>query len=408
MISKGARVTLAGSFVNFSLGLFYAWSVFAAGLISEFGWTKAQAAFPYTLELLVFSVCMVFGGRFQDKVGPRKGATLSGIFTGAALIFCALFPTPLGISLSFGVLFGAAAAFGYSAVTPAAVKWFPPEKRGLVTGVVLMSLGAAALVWAPLLNLLIVNIGLIRTFWVCGFFLFVAITLSAQLLAVPVEGDTFSNGPREASAAAPSGWRETIRHPAFILLWIIMGLSIGAGLMIIGHLVQLAELNYHISWGYLLVSAFALSNTLGRFFGGLLCDRVGYLRIMQGAIIVLAAAMLIFLSGWGWPALAAATVLIGLSYGVLYSCFPTAVAYLFGMDNFGVNYGMLFSAVGLAGGLAPLAAAALADRSGSYNPAFMLGLAAATACLLLSRVLPAKCASHPSAAALSSHLPLKR
>lgn len=393
MLSKGVRVTVAGSFINFSLGLFYAWSVFAAGLINGLGWTKAQAAFPYTLELLTFSVCMVFAGRFQDKVGPRKGATLSGIFTGAALILCALFLTPLGISLSFGVLFGAAAAFGYSAVTPAAVKWFPPEKRGLVTGIVLMSLGAAALIWAPLLNLLIENIGLARTFWACGLFLLGAITFAAQLLTVPAESDILSAGQREASAALPSGWRETIRHPAFIILWVMMGLSIGAGLMVIGHLVQLAQLNYHLSWGYLLVSAFALSNTLGRFSGGLLCDRVGYLKIMQGAMVVMAAAMLIYLSGWGWLALVTATVFIGLSYGILYSCFPTAVAHLFGMENFGVNYGLLFSAVGLAGGLAPLAAAAMADRSGSYNPAFLLGMAAALVCLLLSRALPAKYAS---------------
>ncbi len=408
MLSKGIRVTLAGSFINFSLGLFYAWSVVAAGLINELGWTKAQAVFPYTLELLTFSVCMVLAGRFQDKVGPRQGATLSGIFTGSALILCALVPTPLGITISFGVLFGAAAAFGYAAVTPAAVKWFPPEKRGLVTGIVLMSLGASALVWAPLLNLLIVHIGLIRTFWVCGLFLLVAITLSAQLLVVPGGADTNFSWQGEAPAVSSSGWRETARHPAFILLWVMMGLSIGAGLMIIGHLVQLAELNYHVSWGYLLVSFFALSNTLGRFSGGLLCDRIGYLRTMQGAMVVLAAAMLFYLSGWNWPALAAATVLIGLSYGALYSCFPTAVVNVFGLDNFGVNYGMLFSAVGLAGGLAPLIAAAIADRSGSYNPAFLLGLAAALLCLLLSRALSAKFNAQSSAPVSPISPPMKR
>ncbi|MGM0688653.1 MAG: hypothetical protein ACQESO_03620 [Bacillota bacterium] len=54
MLTKGEKVTLAGSVINFCLGIFYAWSVFADGLIKEFGWNKAEATFTYTLELLVF------------------------------------------------------------------------------------------------------------------------------------------------------------------------------------------------------------------------------------------------------------------------------------------------------------------------------------------------------------------
>ncbi|MEW5785177.1 MAG: hypothetical protein AB1767_08925 [Bacillota bacterium] len=97
--------------------------------------------------------------------------------------------------------------------------------------------------------------------------------------------------------------------------------------------------------------------------------------------------MLLFRSGWGWPALFSATVLLGFSYGSLYTSYATAVSRMFGLANFGVNYGMLFSSVGIAGSLGPLAAAYLADRSGSYNPAFMLALAAALFVLLLTFAL---------------------
>jgi len=41
LLYRGTKVALAGAFMNFSLGLFYAWSVFAEGLIQEFGWSKS-------------------------------------------------------------------------------------------------------------------------------------------------------------------------------------------------------------------------------------------------------------------------------------------------------------------------------------------------------------------------------
>jgi len=70
--------------------------------------------FPYTLELLVFSIALIIGGHYQDRFGPRGGIVLSGMFSGLGLILCALTASPLGIALSFGVVFGGAAAFGCS------------------------------------------------------------------------------------------------------------------------------------------------------------------------------------------------------------------------------------------------------------------------------------------------------
>ncbi len=387
MLYRGTKVALAGAFINFSLGLFYAWSVFAEGLIRDYGWTKAAAAFPYTLELLVFSIAMIFAGRFQDRMGPRRAAVICGLFTGVALILCSFAINPAGLTLIFGLLFGCAAAFGYAAATPAALKWFPPEKRGLITGVVIMPMGAAALLWSPAVKLLINEVGLQGAFRLCGLFLLASIPLAAQAIRLPGESKAPSQQGNERAAAAGIDWRLLLRNPLFILLWLMLGLSTGTGVMFIGQLVQVAEMNFQVSWGYLLVSLFALTSTLGRIGGGLLCDRIGYLRSVRAALLLLAAAMLLFSSSWGNPALVAATLFLGSGYGSLYTSFPTAVGHLFGLEHFGFIYGMLFTALGVAGFLGPMAAAALADRSGSYSPAFLIGLAATLLCFLLSLIL---------------------
>ncbi len=387
MINKGVKVALAGSTVNFCLGIFYAWSVFADGLISELGWSKSAAMFPYTLELLVFSIAMIFGGRFQDRFGPRRGIMFSGLFTSLGMVLCALTATPLGVTLSFGLVFGISAAFGYSAVTPAVISWFPPGKRGLVTGLILMSLGAAALVWAPVINLLVSRFGILNTFMWCGLFLFIAIFTASRIVVMnPALEEQPADHQLPALMQPESNekiWLTIIRRPSFRVLWLLVGISTGVGFMFIGHLVQVAELNYNISWGYVLVSVFALTNALGRLAGGVLCDRIGYIGNIRVALGIMLFSMLLFLSGLGSPALVAATFLLGLSYGSLYTSFPVIVADLFGLKNFGINYGMAFTSIGIVGSTGPLIAAFLAELSGSYYPAFILGSAAALVCFYL-------------------------
>jgi MFS transporter, OFA family, oxalate/formate antiporter len=383
IFTRKVKVTIAGAVINFCLGIFYAWSVFADGLIKELGWSKAEAMMPYTVELLVFSVAMIFGGRFQDRFGPRFGLTLSGLFTGLGLILCALTASPTGITISFGLVFGTAAAFGYSAVTPAVIRWFPPGKRGLVTGIVLMSLGASALIWAPVVNMLTLRVGVINAFLVTGLLLMLAINLAARVVASPQPAADLPEKSETREPVVDKSWRENLRNPSFRILWLMIGLSSGIGIMFIGHLVQISELNFQVSWGYLLVSLFAASNAAGRLGGGILCDRIGYSGNLKTALSLMTAAMLLYLSGWNWPALVAATMLLGLSYGSMYTSFPTIVVHLYGLKNFGINYGLIFTAVGLVGGLGPLVAAFLAELTGSYYPTFLLGLAASLICFFL-------------------------
>lgn len=387
MLYRGTKVALAGAFMNFSLGLFYAWSVFAEGLIQEYGWTRSEAVFPYTLQLLVFSIAMIFAGRFQDRVGPRRAVTICGFSSGITLAMCSLVVHPVGLTLLFGALFGTASAFGYASATPAALKWFPPGKRGLITGIVLMPMGAAALVWSPLLKYLIGTVGVRGAFAACGLFLLVAITLAARAIDIPAEEDGSVQPAGEMKPAGCTDWRRLLRNPVFILLWLMLGLATGTGNMFASQLVQVAELNFEIHWGYLLVALFALASTLGRLAGGLLCDRIGYRRNIRLALLFLGGAMPLFLSGRGAPALVAATLFLGAGYGSLFTSFPTATGALFGLGDFGLVYGILFTAVGAAGFIGPLVAAALADRGGCYDGAFFIGLAAATLCFLLSVLL---------------------
>ncbi len=390
MISKRTGVVLAGALVNFCLGIFYAWSVFADGLIKELGWTRAEAMLPYTLELLVFSIAMVFGGWFQGRFGPKLGIVISGTFIGISFILCAFVATPLGVALIFGFIFGAAVALGYSAVMANIISWFPPKKRGTVTGIVLMSLGVSALFWSPVVNLLISNFGIINTFVICGITQLVTINLAALSISPPSKAPLFGKEDEPPAITVNSRWTEIVREPSFLTIWLLIGISSGTGTMFIAHLVQIAELNFNIGWGYILVALFAATNAAGRMIGGVLCDRVGYRRNLKVALFMMLAAMISYLSGLGWPALILGTLLLGLSYGSLYTSYPNIIAGIFGSDNFGLTYGLAFTAVGIIGGLGPISAASLAQMTNSYYPTFIIGLLASLVCFYLLFILKHK------------------
>ena len=392
MIAKRTGVVLAGALVNFCLGIFYAWSVFADGLIKELGWSKSTAMLPFTMELLTYAVAMIIAGWFQDRYGPRRGVMVSGILAGLSLILCGLTTTPAGVVLSFGVVFGTASAFGFSAVTPAVIRWYPPEKRGLVTGIVLMSLGSSALIWSPLVNYLVLAFGVKNAFLICGGLLFVIVNTAARFIDVPEGEKEYLKKAALNSFTANGAWRMSLKRPEFKIIWLMIGLSSGVSIMFVGQLVQIAELNYQVSWGFILVSIFAGTNAAGRLLGGVFCDRFGYMNNLKIGITMMTLSMLLYLSGIGHGVLVLATILLGLSYGSLFTSYPLIISAIFGLANFGLIYGVSFTSLGLIGGLGPLLSANLAQLTNSYYPAFIIGLLASLVCFYLLFILKHKTA----------------
>ena len=59
----GWRVTIVAVLLNLASGFLYAWSVYAAALIQQLGFTKTQAMVPYTVALAMLAVMMVTGGK---------------------------------------------------------------------------------------------------------------------------------------------------------------------------------------------------------------------------------------------------------------------------------------------------------------------------------------------------------
>jgi MFS family permease len=382
MNRRGWTVTLAGMGLNLALGILYAWSVFSKQLVEAvdkggFGWTKTQATLPYTIAIGIFGLMMVPAGRLQDRFGPRLVASAGGVLTGLGLVV-ASFASPQFIApalLGFGLLAGTGFGLGYAAATPAAVKWFPPEKKGLITGLVVAGFGIAPVYIAPLSKYLLGEYGVSGAFRILGVAFLLVATGFSQLIKNPEKPAAPLAKAAGALAAAPKPdrtWREMVRSPMFYMLWIQYACAATAGLMIIGHMAKIVSVqsNNTIKIGFVFVALLAIFNASGRIIAGVISDYIGRVVTMGIVFIMQAAMMFFFPSFTTIGAFVVGAAIVGFSYGACLSLFPATTADQWGTKNMGLNYGVLFTAWGFGGVLGPTLAGRIADATGSYAGAY--------------------------------------
>jgi OFA family oxalate/formate antiporter-like MFS transporter len=479
----GKVVVLAGLGINLCLGVLYTWSMFTSALTNKLAFTAAEALTPYAIALGMFGLMMVFAGRLQDKIGPRIAASIGGVLVGAGMIvssfapkadaaaaasFTALKPisdaaaaalakgaavpaswTPdaiaaftaaktallpaVGASLpwliiGFGILTGAGIGFAYAAATPAAVKWFAPTKKGLISGTVVAGFGLASVYTAPLTGTMLATAGadpaaaLNNTFLYLGIGFLIAILAFAQLLKNPPadyvpEPDTrvIHQSNVVKANARDYTWQQMVRTPQFYLMWLMYAFAAGAGLMTVGIIAKYAQgiegvaaqltaitngfkgggLDWVAKAGatFTFVMALAIGNGAGRPITGMISDRIGRNQTMMGVFVLQAGLMALLASGMvqDFTVLLVVAAFVGAMYGANLTLFPAMTYDFFGTKCGGVNYGLVFTAWGAGGVLGSIGAGFAKDVFGSFSVAFWV----AAALLLVATALVAL-VKHPA------------
>jgi len=357
---------------NLALGILYTWSVISKAVPDEWGWSESEKSWPYAIACLIFCIIMVPAGRMQDKIGPRIVATVGGVLVGVGFIIASMTTSFLGYILGFGLLAGAGIGCGYASATPPAVKWFPAAKTGLIAGIVVSGFGLASVYAAPLTTWLIAAWNIKTAVLVLGIAFFVIVIVLAQILKpphktyVPVGAETQKSidTVNKKENFTPKEMLSTVQ---FYMLWFMYACGAGAGLMIIAKLAIIAKQQANINLGFVFVAVLAVGNGAGRIAAGMLSDKIGR-KITMFICFVLQAILIFLLSRTNQgsilaavPVLAIISVLIGANYGANLSLFPSITKDFYGLENFGVNYGLIFTAWGVGGFLLALLAGKLYD-----------------------------------------------
>lgn len=396
---KGPRVPAIIGGLLMGFGFIY------AGLMTNaIVFYLAHALFAGVVTILLLMLFHAFFGHLEEEMVIARYAPM-GIMTTCIVAGVMLGNQYVGkmaemdqLLLLWGTIgFMAGAGIGFAYVCPIAalVKWFP-EQKGLVSGIAVAGFGLGAYLFSRTWGALgyIDNQGILPFFIMHGIVCIVAVTGGALLLRNPPATAT----PGGAGAVpADSTWQETLRRPAFYLLWLMFFSGAMAGLMVIGiikvfageqlliaaresgKVLTASETNTIMMKGAAAVGLLAIFNAIGRVVWGFTSDRIGRTGTFV-IMFVLQAIVMFFLAGMTTEvSLSIAAALVGFNFGGNFALFPSATADLFGARNLGANYGWVFTSYGVAG-VAAIAAGNYAKvLTGSYGAAFSL---AAILCLL--------------------------
>jgi OFA family oxalate/formate antiporter-like MFS transporter len=338
------------------------------------GWRLSDIQWAFTLFILFQTWVQPAQGFLIDRMGPRIFTTLAGVLCGIGWAGLGLVSSLSGLYVLY-VLAGIGAALVYGGCMGSALKWFTKE-RGFAAGLIAAGFGGGTALFIPFIAWMIQNRGYQTAFFWTGIFQGVVIVLVAQFLrhppaqpaaAVKVTAGSAVLGQHQFTTG------EMLRTPQFYAVYLAFVMMATGGLLVTANAGPISQ-----SWGIpaaalaLATSLNALANGASRISWGWVSDKIGR-ELAMGVAFALQALCLVLvltvgrLSGtWFTVTL----VLTFFTWGEVFSLFPSLLGDYYGTKHATSNYGVLYSAKGVASIIAGGIAAMLFERFGTWTACF--------------------------------------
>lgn len=244
-----------------------------------------------------------------------------------------------------------------------------PEKKGLITGVVNLTFGGAAAVMAPIYTYFLVTSGYLAASYVAG----------GVALCIGCAASVFISHPsveNQSGKMQPTlSFKETLKLKSFWCLWLVWALAGASGVSLIVLASSFgSHLGYDIVQSVYILTGFNLLNGVGRLICGRLADSYSKQTIMMTVFLMAALAYLLMSISSHLAVVSFLACFVGLAFGVLFTVSAPLVTDVFGLENFGRIFGLVFTAYGfLAGLMGPWLSGRMLDATGSkYSMVFGL------------------------------------
>lgn len=374
IISRWSYVFL-GLIIMICMGTVYSWSVFRIHIERLYNIGAIESGLPYMIALAFYALLMFFSGRYLRNYRPRTIMIVGASLISLGWILSAYATNIYVLTITYGCLSGAGVGIVYGIPLTVVVKWFP-EKKGVVTGIVLAGFGLSPLLTAPLASYLVDYYGITITFLILGIFFGAAISLCSLAFKYPPEpeNNTINADNSTKKYIDNVNTSDMIKSKNFKGLYINFIIGTMIGLMSIGmtskvgiELIKLSPKDVT-----LLMSLFAIFNGIGRPVFGWLTDKLSSKNAMiisYGLIILSAFLMLLANEG--------SVVLFSIAFSILWfnlggwlAIAPTSTLAMYGTKHYSQNYGVVFTAYGIGAISGVLTSGVLLDVLQYYQPIF--------------------------------------
>ena len=396
----GWWIVVAGFFISAaSLGLVTnCFGVLIKPICADLGFSRQALGGVQTIFTLMMALFSLISGAIFRRVDLLRLLRVSGVVLSIGYFSFSLLNDNIFLFYLVAFVVGfSSSAVGVISFSTILCNWFE-ARRGFAIGVSFMGSGFAGMVFSPLINAMLAW-GWRPTMQVIAL-LIAVFTLPFVFFVVKIHPE--DKGLRALglaqgeSAASPSaalsgpGFAQVRHNTAFWLICVAALLhGIAAASMIQLPVPHLTDVGYASGMASLVLSLCMAAMAVGKFFLGVLYDKLG---MLPGTMFACISTLL----GVGAMVMVALvpSSMIWLAVGILVLCFlfgssfstvglPIVARGLFGSRDYSIIFGLIagFSNFGCA--LAPTINGAIYDRLGSYNPGFYVWMALMLVALLL-------------------------
>ena len=361
--------------------------VFFVPVCEDLGFLRSELSLYLTFYFIATVFAMPIVGKWITKYNINRVLSVSFALVVAAVAAMGFYTEPWQWWIS-GVVFGLAGSFIFVVPAPILIgNWFHAH-RGLALGVAMSFSGIGGAALGPLFTLLIETFG-----WREAYFIAAGIM---ALLVLPWTLFVFKLRPEDAGLK-PYGWTDAdeqkqllnvghqelpgvplakaLKTVPFVCMFLFAGLiAYFAGFN--SHLPGYAQsIGFSALVGSSLLTAVMVGNVLEKLFVGWLNDRVGVQFTVNIQLVMVALGFAGFIvAGDNLVLLYVSAFFFGAQNSLVSVSTPLLIRQLFGERDFPAIFTYARIGTGVIGCLGPVTVAGVFDATGSFVPAFVLGI----------------------------------
>ena len=377
----------------------YAWTLFTKPLSASLHASLPAVQVAFAAFIVAETWLVPFEGYLVDLLGPRMLMAFGGVLVGLGWIMAGHAATVRQLVVWY-TLGGVGAGVVYGATVGNAMKWFP-DHRGLCVGLTAGAYGVGtAITVAPIARMIKAS-GYAHAFVTWGFIQGLVVIVAALFIVKPPEGWVpagFKEKEAKLLAHVHHAHRDVtplqmVRTGPFWLIYAMLTMLAFGGLVVTAQLVPIATfykvdqvtMALGMSAVVVAIEVDRILNGFTRPFWGWVSDHIGRENTMFIAFSLEAMAVFGLLQLVDRPVwFVALSGLCFFAWGEIFSLFPAITGDLFGKKWATTNYGIVYTAKGLASIFAGPVAALASARSGSWVPVFWAMIACDLTAALLA------------------------
>jgi MFS transporter, OFA family, oxalate/formate antiporter len=361
----------------------YGWTLFVNPINKAQGWSIASIQFAFSIFIALETWLTPIEGWIVDVLGPQRGPKLMVAFGGVSVAIgwvINAYAQSLEMLYLGAVVSGTGGGAVYATCVGMAVKWFP-DRRGLAVGLTAAGYGAGAALTVIPIRYVIENYNYNTAFLWFGLVQGVTVLILAFFLRGPEPSEmSAAPAPKVVQSARSFSPKEVLLSPVFWLLYLMFVMVSASGLMATAQIAPIAA-DFKVGeqivfWGATTLTAALiidnLANGAARPLFGWISDNIG--RELTMALAFGLGGISYWLLGalgtapWAFVLFAA---LIFLTWGEIFSLFPSTCTDTFGPKFATVNLSLLYTAKGTSAFLVPIANI-VKSSTGSWHMVFVV------------------------------------